>query len=217
MLDFSHATGVWNIIHSRGQWCPCSHFMNAKRVTKRTSSKPIHWITLAARRVLAGEEFNLVMQDLAKDMGLYDSTRFKAVEHELKARVKEESSKEATTPTKRIARQIIKAVREGPDATDRDFFKPPARAETDMTLEKFRSTALEVLMDKQTPVPMATRLEYIKAKGVEFDLNVDDNWLTDLLNEASNGEFERLSRPEPTNTPTAPWGLSSTWGPSSGT
>jgi len=111
--------------------------------------------------------------------------------------------------TKRIAERIIKAEREGPAANDRDFFKPPAPETNPMTLERFHGIALEVLRDKQAPFPVATRIEYIKAKGAEFDLNVDDNWLTGLLNEASNGEFERLSRPEPTNNPTAPWGYSS--------
>jgi len=66
--------------------------MNSKRIARRiiAGEKPVHWVTLAARRVLAGEDFNLVMQDLAKDMGLYDTSRFNAVERELKARVEQE-------------------------------------------------------------------------------------------------------------------------------
>jgi len=271
--------------------------MNSKRIAGRilAGEKPVHWVTAAARRVLSGEDFDLVMQDLAKDMGLYDTSRFNAVKRELEARVEQErtakKSAKFLTPmeaaedlaaklkaeygvdakawdsqklietgwtaadaavacegmdiseeqlyergpfknsnmqpyeglflepysswlmciyrenTKHIAERIIGAEREGPAANDRDFFKSPApRVVSDMTLERFRSIALEVLKDKQTPFPAAARLEYIKAKGAEFDLNVDDNWLTGLLNEASNGEFERLSRPEPTNNPTAPWG-----------
>ncbi len=78
---------------------------------------------------------------------------------------------------------------------DRDFFKPPAAA-AGMTLERFRSIAIEVLQDKQAPFPTATRLEYIKAKGAELGLDVGDNWLTGLLDEASEGALsQRVSGP----------------------
>lgn len=86
------------------------------------------------------------------------------------------------------------AAREGPAANDRDFFKPPAPA-TDMTLEKFRSIALEVLRDKKAPFPAAARLEHIKGKGAEYGLNVDNKWLTGLLNEAEGGEIMQISGP----------------------
>lgn len=77
---------------------------------------------------------------------------------------------------------------------DRDFFKPPAPA-AGMTLEKFRSVAIEVL-EKKAPFSTAARLEYIKAKGAELGLNIDDNWLTGLLNEASEGALaQRVSGP----------------------
>lgn len=157
--------------------------MNAKRIAKRIiAEKPIHWITAAARRILGGEDFDAVMQDLARQHTLHDTSAFKSIERELRARVEQERGK--------------KASREGPDMNDRDFFKAPAvRAVADMTLEKFRSIALEVMRDKQTSFPVATRLEYIKAKGAKFDLMVDDNWLIGLLSEASNDEPERLGCP----------------------
>ncbi len=158
--------------------------MNAERIAKRiVAGKPVHWVTLAARRVLAGEDFDLVMQDLAQDLGLYDTVRFNAVKMELAARVEQErSNREA-------------AAREGPAANDRDFFKPPAPA-TGMTLERFRSIALEVLRDKKAPFPAVARLEHIKGKGAEYGLNVDDNWLTGLLNEATEGEIaQQISGP----------------------
>lgn len=61
----------------------------------RVAGKPVHWVTVAARRVLAGEDFDLVMQDLAKDMGLYDATRFKAMEQELRKRIEQERTRPA--------------------------------------------------------------------------------------------------------------------------
>lgn len=99
---------------------------------------------------------------------------------------------------RRIATRIVEAEREGPAVNDHDFFKPPAPATdtTDMTLERFRSIALDVLRDKQATPSEATRLDYIKAKGVEYGLNVDDNWLTRLLNEVSESEIaQRVSGP----------------------
>ena len=69
--------------------------MNARRIANKiiANEKPVHWVTLAARRVLAGEGFDLVMQDLAKDMGLYDTVRFNAVRQELAARVEQERNR----------------------------------------------------------------------------------------------------------------------------
>lgn len=158
--------------------------MNARRIAKRilANEKPIHWVTMAARRIVNGEDFDAVMQDLARRHVLHSVSAFKSVERELRARVEQERSGR-------------EAAREGPATNDRDFFKPPAPP-TSMTLEMFRSIALEVLRDKQAPPSEATRLGYIKSKGAEHGLNVDDKWLTGLLNEASEGEIaQRVSGP----------------------
>lgn len=159
--------------------------MNAGRIAERivaNEGKPIHWVTAAARRIVDGEDFDAVMQDLARQHTLHSVSAFDSVKRELAARVEQERSGR-------------EAAREGPAMNDRDFFKPPAPA-TDMTLERFRSIALEVLRDKKAPFPASARLDYIKSKGAEYGLNVDDNWLTDLLNEASEGEIaQRISGP----------------------
>lgn len=64
------------------------HFIGSRQLI--ANEKPVHWVTAAARRVLAGEDFDAVMQDLAKDMGLHDTVRFNAVKRELTARVEQE-------------------------------------------------------------------------------------------------------------------------------
>lgn len=53
-------------------------------------SKPIHWVTVAARRIVDGEDFDAVMQDLAQRNALHSVVSFNAVKRELEARVEEE-------------------------------------------------------------------------------------------------------------------------------
>ena len=72
------------------------------------------------------------------------------------------------------------------------FFEPSA---ADMTIERFREIALKVLWDSKSQFTITTKIEYIKAKAVWYGLPVDDNWLTGLLNDASNGEIVRVSGP----------------------
>ena len=63
--------------------------MNARRIANKiiANEKPVHWITAAARRILAGEDFDAVMQDLAQRNALHSVSDFNSVERELKARV----------------------------------------------------------------------------------------------------------------------------------
>lgn len=64
--------------------------MNAKRIAKRIVADKPHWVTAAARRVLAGEDFDAVMQDLAVRHALHSESAFRSVERELRARVERE-------------------------------------------------------------------------------------------------------------------------------
>lgn len=163
--------------------------MNAKRIAKQiVAGEPAHWVTAAARRILAGEDFDAVMQDLAQRHALHSAAAFNSVERELRARVEQE----------RVGREAARiAVREGPATNDRDFFKSPAPT-PDMTIERFRSIAIEVLRDKSAPFTVEAKLEHIKAKGDQFGLHVDDNWLRGLLREADDGrDVEQLGRSDP--------------------
>lgn len=95
---------------------------------------------------------------------------------------------------KRIATRIVIAVREGPDATDRDFFSPPAPRPA-MTMERFREITVEVLRDRAAPFSAEMKLGYIKSKGAELGLEVDDRWLANILNEVEVEFVKRVSGP----------------------
>lgn len=56
----------------------------------RLAAEPMHWITAAARRVAAGEDFDAVMQALARRYGLHSATAFESVKQELMTRVEQE-------------------------------------------------------------------------------------------------------------------------------
>ncbi len=95
---------------------------------------------------------------------------------------------------RRIATRIVRAVREGPDTTDRDFFSPPA-PQPAMTIERFREIAVEVLRNRDAPFSADARLGYIKSKGAELGLEVDDRWLANILNEVEGEFVQRVSGP----------------------
>ena len=59
-----------------------------KKITSAKLAQQVdHWTVAAAKRVIAGERFEDVMQDVARKMSLHDVSSFRSVEQAIKKQI----------------------------------------------------------------------------------------------------------------------------------